>query len=285
MIECAPLDPIPNVYLVFMRVLAFLSPCCSIIALYCIVRYPANMHTSYRVQLFTYQLSSLLFDFTFSTVACPVIFFPMIMGYSAGLGKYINGAVYPLFVLVVMWISCVDVAIFGMFFCHLQSIIPPSHTLKIGTKGYTLLMSSLYVVFPGSILLTGVFAYAKLARTKVFFKKQFTCASAVMGYVTDAFTYHSLFPIFIHLCVLTTVSFILSVIIAFQSFSAVKKLTNLSEKTRSLQRMFLVRLYMQGLVPTVLFTAPSAVINLIVGSTILFFISYKQSKFSLMHKK
>ncbi|EYB93647.1 hypothetical protein Y032_0180g806 [Ancylostoma ceylanicum] len=135
MIECVPLDPNPTVYLAFMGVLALLSPGCSLVALYCIVKYPANMHTSYRVQLFTYQMSSLLFDFTFSTVACPVIFFPMTMGYSAGLAKYIDSSLYPLFVLVLMCISCVDVAILGMFFCRLQSIIPPSHKLKLGPKG------------------------------------------------------------------------------------------------------------------------------------------------------
>lgn len=135
MIECRPLDPNPTVYLIIMKVLTFLSPGCSLVAIYCVIKYPANMLTSYRLNLFIYQLSSLLFDFSFSTVASGVIFFPMTMGYAAGLATYINTTLYPLVVFVLICITSVDVAILGMFFCRLQLIIPASHTLKLKTRG------------------------------------------------------------------------------------------------------------------------------------------------------
>ncbi|EYB93644.1 hypothetical protein Y032_0180g805 [Ancylostoma ceylanicum] len=147
----------------------------------------------------------------------------MTMGYAAGLAMFIDANLYPLVIFVLICITSVDVAILGMFFCRLQIIIPSSHILKLKTKGYVLLMASLYIVFPGSILLTGIITYTSVVGTKDSFEEQFTCASAVMSYVTNAFDYWTLSPLVLNISMLTIIYTFLAIVLATKSFSTIKK--------------------------------------------------------------
>lgn len=135
MIECEKLDQHPIYYIRALNVLSFVGPLSNILAMYCVVSCPDRFSVSYRANMFMHQLFLMGYDTAFSFVSIPVIFFPMPMGYSAGVGA-IGQELSALFIILTfICINLIFVAFVGIHLSRIQMVLPQPHVLKISTKG------------------------------------------------------------------------------------------------------------------------------------------------------
>ncbi|EYC10743.1 hypothetical protein Y032_0054g2528 [Ancylostoma ceylanicum] len=129
------IDPNPSSYIIAMKIISIFSPVPTLVALFCIITCPARMESQYRINLLLYQIWSLLFDFVFSLCVTPVLFYPMTMGYLAGIGRNFNGSLYPLTVFIFLNIALIGVAVLNMLLTRYYAIIPAEHFLRKHSKG------------------------------------------------------------------------------------------------------------------------------------------------------
>lgn len=135
MIECDEINPIPILYIDTLKALSVVGPLCNFLAMYCIVTSPDRFSIIYRANMFMLQLFLMAFNILFSLIAIPVIFFPMTMGYSAGLAAITPDMLCLLTIIIFVFINLLFVTFIGIHLSRIQMILPQSHKLKISTKG------------------------------------------------------------------------------------------------------------------------------------------------------
>ncbi|WKX91978.1 hypothetical protein Q1695_010203 [Nippostrongylus brasiliensis] len=130
MIKCTDLDPEPYFYINIVRVLAVLCTLSILLALYLIIASSDQQSKFHRMNLFVLQLSLLLFNVTFSIVAIPVSYFPMTMGYAAGLMTSSPTPCYAIIVMIIISLDMANISVGGLIGCRIQMTIPPQHFMK-----------------------------------------------------------------------------------------------------------------------------------------------------------
>ncbi|EYC04355.1 hypothetical protein Y032_0088g2157 [Ancylostoma ceylanicum] len=256
MIVCDTIDPNPSSYIIAMKIISIFSPIPTLVALFCIITCPARMGSQYRINLLLYQIWSLLFDFVFSLCVTPVLFYPMTMGYLAGIGRNFNGSLYPLTVFIFLNIALIGVAVLNMLLTRYYAIIPAEHFLRKHSKAYIILVIGWYIMYIGSLTSTGVLIYPNILENSPNYEKKFTCAAAVMVYAADSFQYTSFMPLVYNAAFLLIFTLVVGCSLIYLTFSAISASTHLSEKTKNLQRVFLIHVVLQGMIPIVFLAIP-----------------------------
>ncbi|VDL80399.1 unnamed protein product [Nippostrongylus brasiliensis] len=130
MIKCTDLDPEPYFYINIVRVLAVLCTLSILLALYLIIASSDQQSKLHRMNLFVLQLSLLLFNVTFSIVAIPVSYFPMTMGYAAGLMTSSPTPCYAIIVMIIISLDMANISVGGLIGYRIQMTVPPQHFMK-----------------------------------------------------------------------------------------------------------------------------------------------------------
>lgn len=136
MIEWEKIEHQPQVYFAIMHVLSILAPPVNLYTVYCIVWKSTRQMGSFKWYLLLYQVTCMLFDFVFTTVTLPVIFFPLPMGYTGSwIAEKLNITVHATFLMVVPAIPCVSACIHSLFFYRLHIIAPHGNFFRKYDKG------------------------------------------------------------------------------------------------------------------------------------------------------
>ncbi|EYC40850.1 hypothetical protein Y032_0593g405 [Ancylostoma ceylanicum] len=214
------------------------------------------MGWQYRINLFLYQVWCLLLDVVYSFVAAPVVFYPMTMGYVAGIAKSFDGSLYPITVFLFINLAVVGVAIKAMLLARYYAVLPNNHFLKAHNEMFVILILGWYILYVGSLATTALLIYPNILNNKPEFEKQFTCAAAVVIYAKDAFQHTSFIPLLYNAGVLVVLTITIGGSIIYLTFSAIKTSTHLSERTKNLQKKFLIHVALQGAIPAVFLGVP-----------------------------
>ncbi|RCN30224.1 7TM chemoreceptor [Ancylostoma caninum] len=137
MTECVNLDASPRAYIISMNVMSFLSPIVNLFTIFCILCKSTKPMSAFKWYLLIYQVTSSIFDFMYTTVTLPVIFFPLPMGFTASwMAEWFSITVHTTFIIVIPSFPCVATCIFGLFAYRIHLIIPHNHFLKISENGH-----------------------------------------------------------------------------------------------------------------------------------------------------
>ncbi|CAJ0592556.1 unnamed protein product [Cylicocyclus nassatus] len=148
MIQCDDFDPHPVVYRSFMASLSIVTPPLNAFAIYCITRKSTKQMGFYKWWLLMYQLSSCVFDFVFTILIVPVVFFPIPMGYADSLLARLislNGHV-----ALILFISCIPlltVTCLYLFIYRCYVLLPHYHMLKMNKRGIIITSTTLLLIY------------------------------------------------------------------------------------------------------------------------------------------
>ncbi|EYC26138.1 hypothetical protein Y032_0011g1580 [Ancylostoma ceylanicum] len=167
MSTCINLDVYPHAYLTAMHVSSFLSPVVNFFTIFCILRKSTKAMSAFKWYLLMYQVTSTIFDFIYTTVAVPVIFFPLPMGYTGSwMAEWFSISVHTMFIIVIPSFPCVATCIFGLFAYRIHVIIPSNHFLRISENGHihaTVVFFFVYII-PTLVALVNTSPDQNLAR-------------------------------------------------------------------------------------------------------------------------
>lgn len=136
MIQCDEFDPSPLVYRTFMTSLSVVTPPINIFAIYCIIKKSTKQMSSYKWYLLAYQMASSTFDFVFTVLILPVVFFPIPMGYAdSTIARWISLDPHVSLIIFISCIPFLTVTFLSLFVYRCHLIIPQHHFLKINKRG------------------------------------------------------------------------------------------------------------------------------------------------------
>ncbi|VDM79804.1 unnamed protein product [Strongylus vulgaris] len=244
---------------------------------------------SYKWWLLAYQLSSSIFDFSFNVIVMPVIFFPIPMGYAdSAFANWVTlSADAALFIFAISFVF-IAVSTLNLFIYRCHAIIPQGYFLKTDTRGLVINGVVLFLIYFVPVIATlanispdqdeakkwalkvrlvinGVVLFlvyfvpviATLANispdqeeAKKWALKEYSCArSAIDAPRLHIYTLDKIYNAIYAVTVLASFSgFVGSMTIAL-SFYFLAKASAMSQKTKRMQKRFLIALCIQILIP------------------------------------
>ncbi|KAL6729752.1 hypothetical protein Aduo_000780 [Ancylostoma duodenale] len=269
MIQCDDFDLHPMLYRTFMITLSIVTPPVNIFALYCIVRKSSKQMGHYKWYLLAYQLVSCTFDFVFTVLIVPVVFFPIPMGYAdSPLARWMSLSSHAALIIFISSVPFLAVSILSLFSYRCQLIIPRHHFLKTSQRGqfyFTIILLAVYSV-PVSAGLVNI--SPNQIEAKQWVLEEYSCAKSVI----DAPRLHVYTPTSIRRLVITAsvlgiFAIIFLLYILWLSFHFLNKGDHLSHKTKLLQRRFLIYLCIQVSVPLFIFVTPVLILMYMFGTS------------------
>ncbi|WKX94352.1 hypothetical protein Q1695_011535 [Nippostrongylus brasiliensis] len=267
---CKELDLKPQIYITAMEALSVITIPTNMLALYCIVMKSPKQMDVYKWYLFTYQFVSTVFDSLYSIFLLPVVFFPVPMGCTfAWLAKIFSLSTYAGFCMVISLIACLSACILTLFSYRLNVIVPKIHIFSLSKLGHVYLSVGM-VTFS---LLTAVVALVDTAadqtEAKLWVTEEYSCAEPALSmprlYV---FLLHKLRRVVIVAAAMGIVITALCIGCVILSFHFIPKNGQLSQKTKMMQRRFLIYLCVQASIPTVGLTIPVLLIIYSIGAAV-----------------
>lgn len=136
MIECKDFDPNPHTYLTSMNIISVIALPVNLFTIFCILCKSTKAMSAFKWYLLLYQITSTIFDFIYSTITIPVIFFSLPMGYTGSwIAERFSVTVHTTLLMVVPSFPCVAACIFSLFAYRIHLIIPHNHILKRSENG------------------------------------------------------------------------------------------------------------------------------------------------------
>ncbi|KAL6729751.1 hypothetical protein Aduo_000779 [Ancylostoma duodenale] len=269
MIYCDDFERSPIVYRTFMTTLSIVTPPVNIFALYCIIRKSTKQMSSYKWYLLAYQLTSSIFDFVFTVLILPVVFFPIPMGYAdsmvarwISLGSHIS---------LVLFISCVPfltVTILSLFVYRCHLIIPQHHFLKINKRGHAYISSVLLLIYCVPVAAGLVNILPDQLEAKRWVLEEYSCAKSVIDVPRLCiYTPLSIRPLVIIASSLGVFAAFVSMYTIWLSLRFLRKTDNMSQKTKLMQKRFLIYLCVQVSIPLFSLLIPVLVLMYMFGTS------------------
>ncbi|VDO34818.1 unnamed protein product [Haemonchus placei] len=228
-----------NFYFILMHLLSVFAIAFNAFAIYCILYKSTKQMGIYKWYLLAYQLSSTVFDITYMIFTLPVIFFPVPMGYAASwFARMFSISGHTAVQMVVTACLCLVASIVNLFVYRCHVIIPNYHFLK-------------YYCWPFMVALTSIArcssdSYLYLFTANIWSVKEYTCAKSA-AFLPQLYFYtpHRLERPAIAATTVGSISGIICVTCIVMSSYFLRQNGKLSEKTRQMQRRFLLYLCIQ----------------------------------------
>ncbi|EYB82758.1 hypothetical protein Y032_0352g3280 [Ancylostoma ceylanicum] len=258
MTPCDGFNLHPPTYKTIMIILSALTPPVNIFAIYCIIRKSTRQMGSYKWFLLAYQSTSTTFDFSLTTLVLPVVFFPIPMGYADSvIARWLSLSTNTALFTVVMTVVALTTCIVALFMYRLHVIIAHHHFLKFSHRGHALFATAFAFVFCGPVIASLTKASPDQSEARKWVLVNYPCAE----FVIDAPRLHIYTRASImHLAVTGVVegalvsAVILCAILLTLHFLG--KNNHLSQKTKIMQKRFLIYLCVQAAVPSFSLLAP-----------------------------
>ncbi|VDO75710.1 unnamed protein product [Haemonchus placei] len=136
MIECDDFDLEPGFYLNLMHTLSIMALVMNLFAVYCVVCKSTKQMGVYKWYLLIYQAASTLFDFVYTSLTLPVIFFPVPMGYpGAWIAEWLSISSHAATITVILTCSMMAAAVLSLFNYRLFVVTPTHHFMRISDNG------------------------------------------------------------------------------------------------------------------------------------------------------
>ncbi|XGW08224.1 hypothetical protein V3C99_010937 [Haemonchus contortus] len=252
-----------------MHILSVIAIAFNAFAIYCILFKSTKQMGIYKWYLLAYQLSSTVFDITYMIFTLPVIFFPVPMGYAASwFARMFSISGHTAVQMVVTACLCLVASIVNLFVYRCHVIIPNYHFLKASNNGQ---IYATVIIFALHLLSCPV-GIAGIAPDQVEAKKwcleEYTCAKSA-AFLPQLYFYtpHRLERPAIAATTVGSISGIICVTCIVMSSYFLRQNGKLSEKTRQMQRRFLLYLCIQVLIPTICMFIPIVTLMYIFGTT------------------
>ncbi|VDO75709.1 unnamed protein product [Haemonchus placei] len=219
MIECDDFDLEIGIYLTIMHSFSIMALIMNSFALYCVVRKSTKPMGVYKWYMLAYQMASTAFDFVYTGLTLPVIFFPIPMGYpGAWIAQWLSISTHASIIIAILTGSLLVASILNLFNYRRHLVTPTHHFLRFREDGeYHLCCEYSCAKSAMSVPQLTVFTFTKVKR----------CVMTIVA--------------------LVILTFILGATSILLSFYFIQKRGNLSQKTRQMQRRFLIYLCIQVL--------------------------------------
>ncbi|EYC26116.1 hypothetical protein Y032_0011g1569 [Ancylostoma ceylanicum] len=250
-----------------MTVLSFVTLPVNIFAMYCIIRKSTKQMGSYKWYLLAYQLSSFIFDFVFTVLILPMVFFPVPMGYAdSTLARWTSLSSHASLIIFVSCFPFLTVTTISLFVYRCHLIIPQHHFLKINREGHVYISSVLLLIYcvPVGAGLVNVSPDQKDAKRWVL--EEYSCAESVIDIPRlHIFTPSSVRPLGIIALAQGVFAAIVTAYTIWLSFRFLRETNNMSQKTKAMQRRYLIYLCVQVSIPLFSLLIPVLVLLYILG--------------------
>ncbi|EYC17700.1 hypothetical protein Y032_0030g2221 [Ancylostoma ceylanicum] len=231
MTPCDDFNLHPPIYCTIMSILSVMTLPVNILAIYCITRKSTRQMGPYKWFLLAYQSTSTTFDFSLTIVVLPVVFFPIPMGYADSMiARWLSLRTHVALCTIVITVAVLTTCIVALFLYRLHVVIPHNHFLNFGCRAY---------ISPDQ------------SEARKWVLTEYPCAELFV----DAPRLHMYTgPSMTHLVAVglgkgfIVTNIILCVI--FLSFYFLGKNNHLSQRTKFMQKRFLIYLCVQAAVPT-----------------------------------
>ncbi|KAK6015006.1 7TM chemoreceptor [Ostertagia ostertagi] len=256
MIECDDFNPSMNFYLIFMHCLSVIDLYLNMLAIYCILYKSTKQMGAYKWYLLAYQVVSTSFDFIYTAVTLPVIFFPVPMGYPAGVfSQWLSISTHACTIIVVITCSWLIATILSLFNYRRHLVTPAYPFFNFTDRGHFYTSVAIFTIY---------FVPCIIGCTSIFFLTKWmqedglkSCGkSAVFLPHIQIFTPWKVKRIAITALALAGVAFLITAGCILVSFYFLSRNKRLSPKTRQMQRRFLIYLCVQVAIPAITMFVP-----------------------------
>ncbi|KAL6729750.1 hypothetical protein Aduo_000778 [Ancylostoma duodenale] len=252
-----------------MTTLSIVTPPVNIFALYCIMRKSTKQMSSYKWYLLAYQLTSSIFDFVFTVLILPVVFFPIPMGYADSMvAKWISLGSHISLVLFILCVPFLTVMILSLFVYRCHLIIPQHNFLEINQRGQAYISSVLLFINCVPVAAGLVDISPDQSDAKQWALEEYSCAKSVI----DVPRLHIYTPLSIRPLVITAsaqgvFAAIVSIYTIWLSLQFLRKSDHMSQKTKNMQKLVLIYLCVQVSIPLFTLLVPVLALVYMLGAS------------------
>ncbi|KAK6039634.1 7TM chemoreceptor [Cooperia oncophora] len=226
--------------------------------------------SAYKWYLFANQVVSALFDFVYTAVTLPVIFFPVPMGYPAGIfAQWFSISCHASIIMVVIicsWLSATTLNLFN----YRRSLVTPAYRYLscFGDHGHIYASIAIVAInfIPCTIGVLDILPNQEDARRWV--EEEYTCGKSVFFLpLVQIFTPWKVKQIAITAVSLACFAFIVALCCILLTFYYVRRNKSLSRKTRMMQMRFMIYLCIQVSIPAITLFVPIIALMYLLGTT------------------
>ncbi|KAL6729743.1 hypothetical protein Aduo_000772 [Ancylostoma duodenale] len=252
MMICSDFDPDPPTYKTIMSVLSVVTPPVNLFAMFCILRKSPSQMGSYKWFLLAYQSTSTTFDFLLTVLVLPVVFFPIPMGYpDSAIARKLSFSANVALSAIVITVPVLTVCIVVLFLYRCHVIIPQQHVLKVNRKGQNSIITTLLFIFCGPVILSLVWISPDQVDARKSVLAEYSCAQSVIDAPRlHIYTELSVRPLAYAGMAVAVLAAAVALSALLLSFYFLSRMNHLSQRTKHMQRRFLVNLCVQAAIPT-----------------------------------
>ncbi|VDL71058.1 unnamed protein product [Nippostrongylus brasiliensis] len=239
--HCRELDLKPQIYIHAMGALSIITIPINMLALYCIVRKSPKQMDIYKWYLFTYQSISTAFDWAYTILLLPVLFYPVPMGHTAAwLAEIFSIPTYGGFCFCASILGCLAAIILNLFGYRLNVIVPRAHALSLSKLGHAYMSVAVATFCIICVAIALIDTTADQADALSWVTREYTCAEPALSaprlYI---FLLHKMKRVVVLGAAGGVLIIFLCISSVILSFHFLPKNGQLSQKTKVMQRRFL----------------------------------------------